>query len=460
MNPAPALAANMPKTAAAQQNDPSSRPAASGSLYRVVWRWHFYAGVLVTPVLLVVTITGALYIFRSEVEDAFHARLRFVEPGATRMGPQAQVDAARAAHPGRAASAVELSADPRRSSVVRLGEGRRALAVHVDPYHGRVLGAVDPATPDGLESFFEGVLKVHRELFLGWPGRLVVELTVGWTVLLLATGLYLWWPPRGGGALGVWWVRLRAKPYTILRDLHTVAGFYLLAPMAVIVVTGLFYSLVWGEAFHLATRRSDARGGPKPAASRNEVVTTQDGAASALPLDRIAELARERYPDRNLFITLSGPAGKGVPVSAGNDYNNSYGPYVSAKFKLDRTDGRLLSHSTLAEDARYWWHGWVYPLHVGSVMGPASKVLWLLACLVLTALPVTGLWMWWVRRPSGRTGFPRRPERSLPYGLVALIVALCLLLPVVGVSIAAILIGEGLVRLGLRGRGRRSPDLV
>ena len=323
-----------------------------------------------------------------------------------------------------------------------------------------MLGAIDSDEPDRLGSFFEIVLKVHRELFLGWPGRLVVELTVGWTVLLLATGLYLWWPRTAVGSLGVWWVRLRAKPYTVLRDLHSVFGFYLLLPVAVIVVTGLFYSPVWGEAFHLVTRHDhgDPDAEAKPLASRAGHVAAGDPVGPRLSLDRIEALARERYPDRNLFITLSGTEGPGVPVSAGNDYNNSYGPFVSARFELDRADGRMLSHSTLAEDERYWWHGWVYPLHVGSVLGPTSKAIWLVACLVLAALPVTGLWMWWVRRPAGRIGLPRRPKRRLPRGLVALIAALCLLLPVVGVSITAILLGEGLVGIALRRRARRSPD--
>lgn len=459
-SPAASAASTTTRATVAKSPRSSSQPAPEGSLYRVIWRWHFYAGLLVTPVLLVVTITGALYIFRSEIEDYAHARLRFVEPGPTRLGAQAQVDAALAAYPGLAASAIELSADPRRSSIIRLGEGRGPLAVYVDPYRGRVLGAIDSDEPAGLESFFRAILKLHRELFLGWPGRLVVELTTGWTILLLATGLYLWWPRKGGGALGVWWVRWRSKPYTVLRDLHTVFGFYLLAPVAVIVATSLFYCLVWGEAFHLVTRDGPGapKGGARSAAFGAGRDTARDQRGPTLSLDRIEELARGHYPDRNLFITLSSPEGPGIPVSAGNDYNNSYGPYVSARFELDRSDGRMLSHTTLAEDERYWWHGWVYPLHVGSVLGPTSKVIWLVACLVLAALPVTGLWMWWVRRPTGRTGFPRRPDRRLPYGLVASIVALSLLLPVVGASIALILLGESIVRISLRAWTWRSPD--
>jgi len=444
-----------PPTAEPRQ-ETSKRPAASGSLYRVVWRWHFYAGVLVAPVLLVVAVTGALYVFRAEIEDYLHARLRFVAPGPHRLKAQALVDAARAAHPGQTPAGLELPADPRRSAAVRFGGPRRegGVTAYVDPYRGRVLGSAGDGVTDGPAAFFDAVLLIHRQLFIGTTGRVVVELTVGWTVVLLITGLYLWWPKRPAQTLGVWRPRWRAKPYTVLRDLHSVFGFYLLAPAFVIVVTGLFYSLVWGEAFYLATHGATGGAASKSVAPRAEKAAPEDAPEGpTLSLDRVEELARARYPDRNLSIALADKPGRGVEVRAGNDFNNSYGPYVSAQFEIDRVDGTVRSHKTLAEDDRYWWHGWVYPLHVGSVWGPATKVVWLLACLVLAALPVTGLWMWLVRRPSGRTGFPRRPERPLPLGLLASIVALGMLLPVVGASMILIVTGEYLVSLTRRAEG-------
>ncbi len=36
--------------------------------YRVIWRWHFYAGMIIAPALIVVAATGAIYIFKDELE--------------------------------------------------------------------------------------------------------------------------------------------------------------------------------------------------------------------------------------------------------------------------------------------------------------------------------------------------------------------------------------------------------
>src|SRR5205814_1518123 len=62
---------------------------------------------------------------------------------------------------------------------------------------------------------------------------------------------------------------------------------------------------------------------------------------------------------------------------------------------------------------------WNYPLHVGSIWGLPTKFLWLVTCVILMTLPVTGIWMWWQRRPTGRLGLPHRVNASRPRWLFA-----------------------------------------
>src|ERR1700722_19686103 len=75
------------------------RPAAADRLYRIVWRWHFYAGMIVAPALIVVAATGALYIFKDELEALLHPGVTSVEPAAERVSYAQQVAAARASVP-------------------------------------------------------------------------------------------------------------------------------------------------------------------------------------------------------------------------------------------------------------------------------------------------------------------------------------------------------------------------
>jgi uncharacterized iron-regulated membrane protein len=60
-------------------------------------------------------------------------------------------------------------------------------------------------------------------------------------------------------------------------------------------------------------------------------------------------------------------------------------------------------------------------------------------------LPVTGIWMWWERRPKGRLGLPSRVKGARPTWLVVTMIATSILLPILGVSVIMFLAGEWLV---------------
>src|SRR6478752_5701210 len=55
------------------------RPATSGGWFRAVWRWHFFASFLVVPVLLLLAVTGLIYLFRFQLEPLMHPHLMQVD---------------------------------------------------------------------------------------------------------------------------------------------------------------------------------------------------------------------------------------------------------------------------------------------------------------------------------------------------------------------------------------------
>src|SRR6476659_6453338 len=75
------------------------RSAAGDRLYRIVWRWHFYAGMIISLPLIVVAATGALWIFKDELEGVLHPGVMYVEPAVERATYEQQLAAARAAVP-------------------------------------------------------------------------------------------------------------------------------------------------------------------------------------------------------------------------------------------------------------------------------------------------------------------------------------------------------------------------
>lgn len=47
---------------------PARRSSASATLYRAVWRWHFYAGLYVVPFLVMLAVTGLMMLWISVLD--------------------------------------------------------------------------------------------------------------------------------------------------------------------------------------------------------------------------------------------------------------------------------------------------------------------------------------------------------------------------------------------------------
>ncbi len=228
-----------------------------GAGYRTLWRWHFYAGLFVMPFLVILAITGTLYCFQPQIEPLLYPHRLVVTPRAEpRLGTDVLLRrAATAVPPGARALTIEVRREPARSAefVFRLPGGSRQ-SVYVDPYSGALLGTLDV---DGR--FMQVDRMLHRKLLLGKPGELLMELVACWTLVMIGTGIALWWPSRRPGhaddghapgrrrdAFVPDW-RLRGRP--LWKSVHAALGIWLAAGALAFVLSGLPWTGSWGQQF-------------------------------------------------------------------------------------------------------------------------------------------------------------------------------------------------------------------
>ncbi|MBY0589667.1 PepSY domain-containing protein [bacterium] len=400
----------------------------SDSLYRVIWRWHFYAGMIIAPVLIIVAATGAIYCFKDELEAVIYPGVTYVEPTHERVPYAQQLATARAAvPPNDRVALMQVFTNPTRATTLAMA-GEKFRYVYVDPYRGKYLGSIEQG------GFFDIVLHLHRQLLLGTTGRIVIELTTCWTIVLAATGIFLWWPSKANQVWGVWLPRLRRTPYVVLRDLHSVAGIYVAIVAIMIALTGLYYGYTWGSVVQYASQKTDAYDMfSKPMLSKS----SPD--AKDVSIDRIVAIAQQTMPDNNLTVWFPRVPNAVYLVTA----NNDVGPSVNEMLFIDRVTGEILEDRFSSQTKLMYQLGtWSYPLHVGTIGGMPTRLLWLATCIVLMTLPVTGTWMWWERRPTGKSGLPRRVLARRPRWLILIITVVCILLPAVGISALMFLLGD------------------
>lgn len=405
--------------------------------YRVIWRWHFYAGLLVVPIILVASITGGLYVFVDELEAVFFRHVMFVDvpestqtvsleeqkKNALKILPEGTVFLNVRDHPEK---------DRAHRFYFRTPE-KELIYVYVNQYNGQVVSKVGR-----YELFFDIVLKIHRRLYAGNFGRILVELATGWVIILMLTGLYLWIPRKKEKIWGVLLPRWNVKKYVIWRDWHNVTGFYLSILALIVLITGLWFTLATGTGVRLAM--FSAGSFPKevfapPKSKVNEANERQT-------LDDIKEKLNGLGIKDEMFIFLP-PNNKEASYLARSPVRN-HSPMKVRQFYFDSYTGELqkeLNASNVPIGTAVATH--MYPIHVGSIFGLPTKILALLVCLVLIFGTISGVVMWWIRRPKGKLGALKRHEEfKVPKWVVLTICVIGILIPTVGVSIIFILIGD------------------
>ena len=238
---------------------PSAETSDTGAvtLYRAIWRWHFYAGLVSVPFMILLAVTGSLYLFKAEINHTVFA-FRNVVPirGDAMLTPGRLADTALAAVPGTRLASYTEPATPTGSALVTLKGDRGKTLVYLDPYTGRVLDTVDA----GSEFMFV-TRKLHSLVYFGNTASYLVEAVGGFALILVVTGFYLWWPRRQTGGV----VTLRGTPQRRVwwRDLHAVTGAFAGVLIFFLAFTGLPWSKFWGA--HLQGYASQAGIGYPPA---------------------------------------------------------------------------------------------------------------------------------------------------------------------------------------------------
>ena len=187
--------------------------------YSAIWRWHFYAGVLCIPFVIWLALTGSNYLFRPDIEPMLDRPYENLRLNGTRPLPSAEVAAAVGSIGGSQFSKYSPPATGTGAAqVVVLSKGE-LWRVYVDPRDLKPMKILrDEWRP------MEVVSRLHGTLLLGNAGSILVEIAASWAIVLIITGLYLWFPRNRSGAAGVLYPRLSGHGRMFWRDLHAVTG--------------------------------------------------------------------------------------------------------------------------------------------------------------------------------------------------------------------------------------------
>jgi uncharacterized iron-regulated membrane protein len=370
---------------------------------------HFAAGCTAGLVVLVMSVTGLLLAYQRQIIAwADRGQWGSVQAGGERLSVEALLEKAGAAgNP----SAILVRSDPAMPVEVTLAPGEVSF---FDPYTGALLGQGSQSA----RSFFRSLTTWHRYLGAGGENRAVGRAITGACnlafLVLVVTGLYLWWPRS------LTWRRLRAsvayrrQPTGKARDWnwHTVTGFWTAVPLFFIVLSAVVMSYPWANdlLYRMTGNEPPVRAAAGP--PREAGPAGRPGDAVAAPQGGVAGLdalwARaERQEAGWQSITLRLPVRAGGPVAFAIDRGNGGQPHLRSTLTLDGTTGEMLrwqpfSSNNAGQRLRQWMR-WT---HTGEAGGLAGQTIGALACAGGTLLVITGFALAW-RRILGWRAAPR-----------------------------------------------------
>lgn len=418
--------------------------------YYRVWRWHFYAGLIAIPVFLTLAVTGSIYLFKPQLDPIVYSQLLRVTPEssvlvdsdlvaeAKRQFPEAQVD-----------YYIPQEAPQTSAAIGMVGSDKSKFDVFINPYTGKFLGKRDQ------ESYYQNVVKkIHGELLLGEKGDWIVELVSCWGVILILTGLYLWWP-RDKKIYGVWIPRLREGKRTFWRDLHAVIGVYSSIFICFLIITGLPWSGFWGDRIaKVWTRFPEQQYTNVPQSNilakelnQGEQIVPWAVENSKLPLsvisgknqisiDAITQYAREKKAPAGYKIAYpKGETGVFTVSAFPGD------PKKEITIHIDQYSGKVLAdinyshYSAFAKAVEYG-----IALHQGQYFGWLNQLIAFLTCLALIVICISGAIMWWKRKPQKGLGVPPEvaPEKRSPLAAWIILGVFAVAFPLVGISLVVV----------------------
>ncbi len=427
------------------------------------------------PFIVLLAVTGAIYLFKPQFEAYQEAAYQVKANEKVPQSVTSQALAAVKVLPHAQFNAYQLPASPQSPAHVMLiyqGELRRVL---VNPY---TLQVMNVATEE--DRFMPWIHRLHGRLLMGDKGSYLVELAASWAIVMIVTGLFLWWPRDAKGLAGVLYPRLHiasGQPLSgkvarriFWRDLHAVIGFWIALFVLFLLISGLPWTKSWGGLL----KEVRQFGATSQTQIKQDWFTSQKELQEANSMLAPGEEHAHHRHDRQLTADI--PEQTVLPASLDTMVRNVAGlqlppPVMIAApsrrnagwvgksdtqhrpsrvtVNLDPQNGAILSRTNF-EDKPMLDRvvGYGVAVHEGQLFGWFNQLLGLLTALGLVAVVVSGVVMWLRRRQASTLGAPfaqTRLNTRMPVATVVATVLLAILLPFLGLSLIAVLMVERLV---------------
>lgn len=359
-------------------------------LRKACFQIHLWLGILLALYVAVVGLSGSILVFREDFIPIPKTTVQGQKTNSARADLETIVRNARAAQPDRKLLSVFAPNEDTLAWTAYLqNEKKETVGVVLDPVNGHVVTKFDYE-----HHWMHTIQELHIFLLSGKVGFLINGIGSICLLLVLLSGLVLWWPGIKNW-LSACKLDFRRNWKRINWDLHSVIGFWTLAICSIWAISTIYF--VWPKQFTGAISKisaiTDATIPPKV-----ELPPRGKGASCAVSFNGIVQTATRTAPATQftgIYFPPMPKAPASVFMARGKLRNRST---WDVQF-FDPCTGKQLGiwHRWQSKSFSDWIISLMAPLHFGILWGFPFRVIWSLLGLSLPLLSVTGLIMYWNR---------------------------------------------------------------
>ena len=350
---------------------------------------HLWLGIGSGIILFLVCLSGTILTFEEEIKDLFAKEFVVADASGSRLSMKELSESLSKEGIVGNVTIPAVRDKALNFSVKTSPKERRGTTYYVDPYSGEY----QKVQKSSFDGFFMTMFKMHRWLLLDTEiGRPIVGVATIIFLFLSISGIILWFPKK------MKWknfkpgfkIKLKANWKRINHDLHNTLGFYACIFLVIMSLTGLFWSFEWyrdAGSKVLGTKVFGNRGGGPKFESALKPGTTEK------TLEEILQIAStELNYEGETTITIPSTDKEVYTITKNN--NSRFSPVITDKLVFDR-DGTLLHKELFADKPlNVQIASLIKPIHLGTIYGNFSKIIYFIACLIATSLPITGTLIW------------------------------------------------------------------
>ncbi len=372
---------------------------------------HLWLGLSSGLIVIAVCFSGTVYVFNTELTEKAASHLYKVKAvtGQERIPADSLIEKVKTAS-GGTIIAITIPDDLNRTyqfNVKKEGDNTRGgIAYMVNPYTGDIVG--NSKEKNATKEFMSTLFSLHRWMLLdkveepiikGTTNRELGSMITGWATIIFTlgciTGMIIWFPKKIKNWRQGLKVKWKAGWKRVNHDLHNSLAFYALFFLLLMGLTGPQWSFEWYR-----TGLQKTLGTYKPKDAPKEKTPKSKLPADSIPFASLSVTGYLKEADKvlsypgNYTITL--PTDSTAATVVSKTKVGFFAPAAGDRLTLDQYNGKILK-TDIFKDKPFNERiaGSIKALHVGNVYGTFTKIIYFIACLIATSLPVTGTLIWW-----------------------------------------------------------------